>query len=315
MSFELTNLTSENYFSIESNNKYMSVSQYKSFTECEAKALAEMSGDWEMKKTIPLLVGSYVDAHFEGTLDLFKAKNPEIFTTKLIENDFTVAKFLEVGGGYVTRNNTLVSKRIKEAKETHPEFFTLQSELKADFKQAEEIIQRIERDKLFMDYMAGEKQTIFTAELFGCKWKIKIDSYFPDDKIVDLKCMRSLDRIMGISLVEHWQYDLQMAVYSEIERRAKLRERGLPTYLAIATKEDVTNLEIVHVPEYQRDERLEEVAKHMPRILSVKEGREKPIRCGVCDYCKYTKVLTEPIEADLLGFSEKEVSLINGEIY
>lgn len=271
MSFELTNLTSENYFSKEASKKYMSVSQYKSFTECEAKALAEMSGDWERKTSTALLVGSYVDAHFEGTLDLFKAKNPAIFTLK--------------------------------------------GELRADYKQAEEIIQRIERDKLFMDYMAGEKQTIFTAELFGCMWKIKIDSYFPDDKIVDLKCMRSLDRIMGISLVEHWQYDLQMAVYSEIERRAKLRERGLPTYLAIATKEDVTNLEIVHVPEYQRDERLEEVAKHMPRILSVKEGREEPVRCGVCGYCKHTKVLTEPIEADLLGFSEKEVSLINGEIY
>ena len=30
-------------------------------------------------KSTALLVGSYVDAHFEGTLNIFRAKNPEIF--------------------------------------------------------------------------------------------------------------------------------------------------------------------------------------------------------------------------------------------
>lgn len=32
-------LTSENYFSIEADKEYMSVSQYKNFKTCEAKAL------------------------------------------------------------------------------------------------------------------------------------------------------------------------------------------------------------------------------------------------------------------------------------
>ena len=68
----------------------------------------------EMEKTTALLVGSYVDSHFEGTLDLFKAQNPEIFTKK--------------------------------------------GELKAEYRKAEEIINRIERDPLFMMFMSGEKQ-------------------------------------------------------------------------------------------------------------------------------------------------------------
>lgn len=81
-------LTQENYYSKEANQEYLSVSQYKDFcgtigrVGCEEQALAKLNGYWEMEKTTALLVGSYVDSHFEGTLDLFKAQNPEIFTKK-----------------------------------------------------------------------------------------------------------------------------------------------------------------------------------------------------------------------------------------
>ena len=62
-------LTSENYFSLEMQMKFMGVSQFKAFEECQAAALAEISGNYEREKTTSLLVGSYVDAYFEGTLD------------------------------------------------------------------------------------------------------------------------------------------------------------------------------------------------------------------------------------------------------
>ena len=52
-------------------------------------------------------------------------------------------------------------------KAQHPEIFMKSGELKADYRKAEEIINRIEQDKLFMEYMAGEKQTIITAEIDG----------------------------------------------------------------------------------------------------------------------------------------------------
>ena len=66
-------LTNENYFSKEADMEYMSVSQFKAFEQCEAAALASVKGEWERTKTTALLVGSYVDAHFEGTLDVFKS--------------------------------------------------------------------------------------------------------------------------------------------------------------------------------------------------------------------------------------------------
>ena len=72
-------LTNENYFSQEANKEYMSVSQFKAFEACEAAALAEIRGEWAREETAAILVGSYVDAYFEGSLERFRADHPEIF--------------------------------------------------------------------------------------------------------------------------------------------------------------------------------------------------------------------------------------------
>ena len=51
-------LNNENYFSVENNLKYMSVSQFKAFENCPASAYAEVTGNYEREKTTALLVGS-----------------------------------------------------------------------------------------------------------------------------------------------------------------------------------------------------------------------------------------------------------------
>jgi hypothetical protein len=252
--------------------KYFSVSQYKAFLDCPARAMAEIRGEYKQPMTTALLVGSYVDAFFEGTLEKFIAEHPEI-----IKKDGT---------------------------------------LKADYVQAEAIIKRIEADELFMEYMSGKKQVIKTATLFGASWKIKIDAYH-SDKIVDLKIMRSLERIMGKSFVEHWMYDLQMAIYSEVEYKAnrKKKKERLPTYLAVATKEDVTNLEIIHIPHWRHQECLAEVEKNMPRFIAYKSGKVEAPGCGVCDYCKSIKKLEAPIDFEMVGLSNKDIALMEGRIF
>ena len=66
----------------------MSVSQFKSFAgtdgklACEAEAMAELRGEWEMKKTTALMVGSYVDSYFEGTLDDFKKRTHRSYSRR-----------------------------------------------------------------------------------------------------------------------------------------------------------------------------------------------------------------------------------------
>ena len=240
-------LNNENYFSPESNKKYFSVSQYKDFLKCEAMAMAKISGEHKMPMTTPLLVGSYIDTYFEGTLDEFKEKH-------------------------------------------NSEIFTKQGALRADFRKAEEIIKRIERDTLFMKFMSGEKQRIFTAEMFGVPWKIKMDSYCEGVCITDLKIVRNFKTL------PNWRYDIQGAVYQQIEH---LNTGGrLPFYLAVATKEDTTDLDIFQITQDSLDFALAEVEGNMPRFIAVKNGEEEPIRCGECNYCKATK------SARIRNFSE-----------
>lgn len=254
-------LTAENYYSKEANKEYMSVSQYKDFAgtygkmACEFSAVEKLEERWVQKKTTPLLVGSYVDSYFEGTLEEFKKENPEIFTQK--------------------------------------------GELKANYKQAERIIARMERDPLFMQYMSGEKQVIMTGELFGAKWKIKIDSFVRGIAITDLKVMASITKLEWVKdigyldFVRYWGYDIQGAIYQEIVYQ-NTGERP-PFYIAAGTKEEEPNIEVIHVTQNYLDEAKHMVEMNMPRILRVKNGEAEPDRCEMCDCCRHTKVLKRPI--------------------
>ena len=260
-------LTNDNYYSPEANWRYMSVHQYLDFVGhmgvhgCEKRAMASLNGAYEKEKTTPMLVGSYVDSYFEGSLDQFKKDNPDIFTQK--------------------------------------------GELKAAYKQAEKMIARAEKDEKFMAYMSGEKQVIKTGYLFGCDWKIKIDSYIPGKAIVDLKTTSDLHKAWRVqdygyaSVAEYWAYTVQMAVYQkivEIDTGEKL-----PCILAFVTKEDSPELKLCYIDQMTLDHALNEVEMNMTSVLMVKNGEVEPIPCGKCDYCKATEPIEEVINiADLI---------------
>lgn len=72
--------TKDNYFSRESGIEYFSASQIKSFLECPARTMAELNGEYIRPQSAALLVGSYVDAYFDGAeeFERFKAKHPDI---------------------------------------------------------------------------------------------------------------------------------------------------------------------------------------------------------------------------------------------
>ena len=77
-------LTAGNYYSREANREYMSVSQFKDFAgtygklQCEYSAMEKLEERWEDEPSTAMMIGSYVDAYFEGTLERFKAENPSI---------------------------------------------------------------------------------------------------------------------------------------------------------------------------------------------------------------------------------------------
>ena len=72
-------LTAKFYFSPNSQLKYCGSSQFKSFLRCPAKAMAELRGEWDRGDSTALLIGSYIDSWFEGSLDTFKSEHPQIF--------------------------------------------------------------------------------------------------------------------------------------------------------------------------------------------------------------------------------------------
>lgn len=76
------NLTEETYYSQKANKEYFSVSQYKDFAKCEAMAMAKISGEYKPEMTRAMLIGSFVDSCFEGTLEQFMKENPAVFTRK-----------------------------------------------------------------------------------------------------------------------------------------------------------------------------------------------------------------------------------------
>jgi hypothetical protein len=248
-------ITSENYFSAENQMKYMGSSQFKAFMKCEAAALAMLRGEYAREVTDALLVGSYVDAHYEGTLDIFRAQ--------------------------------------------HPEIFTRQGEPKAQYRHADEIIRRAERDELFSLYMSGEKQVIFTGEISGVPYKIKVDSYHPDKCIVDLKCVKDFEEIYDPEtrtrqhFIDYWGYTAQGAIYREIVRQNT--GKSLPFYIAAVTKEKEPDLRIYWIPDETLDEQLEAVKSLSPRFDKIKRGQLVPQRCEKCGFCKFTRKLTRAV--------------------
>ena len=179
--------------------------------------------------------------------------------------------------------------------ENHPEIFNSRTgELKADYRQADKLIARAEKDEMFMDYMSGDKQVIMTGEIHGYPFKIKVDSLH-DDKIVDLKCMRDMKPIFKDgerkTFIDAWQYDIQGYIYQQVVAQNVGTE--LPFYLAVVTKEEHPDLAIIEIPQWRLNSVDAIIDHYIDHFAAVKEGTEQPVRCERCGYCRDTKKLTK----------------------
>jgi len=262
-------LTAENYYSPEANWAYMSASQFKAFYRCEAAALAELKGEWGRKETTALLVGSYVDAYFSGELEQFTAE--------------------------------------------HPEIYTKQKTLKADFQKAHDICERLNRDELARMLLSGKHQKIKTGKIADVWFKMKSDSLltarqveaickkYPEVRslvpfggamIVDLKCMKDFDDVWDeeqhekVNFAEYWGYDIQGAIYQQIDGRMA------PFVIVGATKETATDIEAMYIPDEDLAFALSEVEALSPRYAAIKRGEIAPEGCGKCAYCRNEKRLS-----------------------
>ena len=254
-------LTEENYYSTGANREYMSVSQFKSFAgthgraACEAAALAALNGELDKHPSTAMLIGSYVDRYFEGTLESFRKEHPEIYC----KNGILKADYIH-------------AEKIIERAERDKLFCKYMSGEK-------QVIMTGEyggcKWKIKMDSYLERKAIVdlkVVASIRDAKWT-KETGY--------------------LDFVRYWGYDIQGAIYQEIVRQnTGLR---LPFYVAALSKEREPDIEIIHVSDAYLESALSVVDTLLPEVLRAKNGDREPKRCGRCDYCRRTKVLRKPI--------------------
>lgn len=254
-------LTAENYYTSEANREYMSVSLFKK------------------------MYGTYgnLGCEFEAMQEISGEWQEEQSTAMLV-------------GSYV---DSYFEESLEVFKMEHPEIFTAKGELRADYKKAEKIIARVERDEFFMRYMSGEKQRIMTGEIGGVPWKVKMDSYIPGVAIVDLKVMKSITEVKWVKdlgyldWVRYWGYDIQGAVYQEIVRQNT--GEILPFYLAAVSKQEEPDIRVIQVTNDFLKEAMSMVKGGLPKVTEAWRSMRPPERCELCDCCRHFRVLTKPI--------------------
>lgn len=200
-------------------------------------------------------------------------------------------------GSYV---DAAISGTLDVFKAQHMEIFKKDGTLKSDYIQAEYILNRIERDELFMKYISGDHQQIMVGELSNVPIKIKIDSYFPNKAIVDMKCVKDFEPLwndktkLKENFVDYWGYTIQAALYQEIVRQNT--GKRLPFFIAAVTKQKEPDLALLAIPDEVLDIKLEQIKEILVHIYNIKHGAISAQRCEKCDYCRWTKKLTHILD-------------------
>lgn len=260
-------LTASNYFSQKANMAYMSSTQLKSLVGSMGRPACE-------EHALKVLKGEWQD---EPSKDMLIGSYVDAYFSGEME-------------AYIERNQDKI--------------FTKAGSKYAEYKQADAMIERAIKDKLFMEFMNGEPQKIFTAELFGTAWKCKLDSYHKGKCIVDLKCVADIYKTFFVkdygqmNFIEYWGYVTQLAIYQKIVE-LNTGEK-LPCYICAIDKTTHPAIEIIQIPNDRMDMELSLIEYDVKHALALKNGEIEPTRCGKCSYCKDTKIIQSPIMLDEL---------------
>ena len=212
--------------------------------------------------------------------------------------------------------------------EEHPEILNSRTgELKADFKQAEQIVARCKSDRLF-SLLTGnapetkdhvQRQVILIGKVGGVKFRGKADfvldetackvimEEFPDTvdvlggpfcvgAIVDLKSAKDFapvwdeDEGRKVNWADAYGYASQGGLYVELYRQ--MTGKALPFIMVAATKEKEPDLGAFYIAHNDLAAALRTIEVETPMFQRVKTGKVEPIRCERCAYCKRTKKLT-----------------------
>lgn len=264
-------LTRDNYYTPEADREYMSCSQYQSFLKCEAAAMAKLEGRYCPSDTEALIVGNYFHTAMES---------------EEAHREFCESHFDDI---YKSRIDRKTGEIIVTGKY-------------AAYETADKMLTVCYNDPVIKSLidMKGENEVIMTGELFGMKWRIRLDKYCADNRlIVDWKTCADINKteynpLLGEreSFVEAMGYMMRAAIYTEIEKQFTKNTTDANFVIVAVSKQEPPDKAALLLNHRQRyDFELEQVQKNMAQIYRVKNGWLKPRRCGMCEYCRSTKVL------------------------
>ena len=191
------------------------------------------------------------------------------------------------------------SKELENFKLNNTELFNKDGSLKAIYKIADVVIERIKQDEYMMNLLNGKTQLIQTGTISGVPFKIKMDSVL-DDAIVDQKIMKDTKDVWDNGYKAFWKvygYDIQLSIYQYIHAQ---NEGVMKTCkLAVATKESAPELAVYRFSQKTLNNALEIVKNQAPRYHDIKLGLIEPVGCGKCAYCRSKMRLNESMEREI----------------
>jgi len=280
------NLTVQNYHSPEANREYMSVHQFNNWMDCPARTKAELAGEWYRGDIEAFEIGCYIDC--------------ALLTPTALQDWWNCHLNAMIGVGLLSKAKTTYGAKL------------------AKMIYADAMIARAQSLPDVVEALKGDPQPIFTAELFGFKWRCMVDCYRREqNKLTDLKSSKSitgmnwfdrdtifdyLDDMAGRNrwrgdFLDEYNYWRQLAVYRRVVSIALEVEQPDPWIVAIskehlpAHSDSVPDSEQIPVGIYHMaDERamnteLEFIEEVMPHVIGWKLGYMEAPHCEHCAFC------------------------------
>lgn len=275
----MVELTQENYYQ---DTSCLSYSRYKRYKQCQAKAYAVDNSVWvEGWDETPLLLGNYVHSYFES---------PKAHEKFMAEN-----------------GDKLLAKTGKN-----------KGKLKSDFVIGDKMIDSLKDDDGFNRLYHGypddkvEKEMIVYGEIEGVPVKGKLDSVnLSRGYFVDLKTMKSIyaeewnaelrKRVpAAVNNILNFGYHGQLGLYRELLKQ--MTGQAFRPLIVAVSKENVPDKDILKIDEEWLEEGLDNLKADIVEVWNIIQDKQKPKKCGRCDYCRSQKKLDVVISLnDLIG--------------
>ena len=246
------NLTEENYFL---DKTYLNCSTLKTYGECSSKALSISKGEYtqDFSDNDAILVGKYVDAAVEGTLEEFLENNPKVYS---------------------------YGKKEKGLRKPFEDANIMIEKLKND-KYANILLEG-DKQTIYVGEIAGIK---VKCKIDNINHETEFFSDFKTARDIFETQYNPLTKERE-TFIQFRGYLLQLAFYREIIRQntGKLYNASIQAY---DKTKDIRGLALVFQP-HELEDAYMEVLELLERHKQALEGNHH--RCEKCDYCNSTRL-------------------------